>query len=271
MKNTNQITDLTIPADALDFWMVADLINTLSGRTGADDAMAALEDWAAENAVAFALKYANDGNADDAAALLEIYDGDGQDDDNWADVIGAIDRARTNEWASRNWLEIKTRTVPVTSDENLHEIERTAAISGLTVTDYGVDDDGHPTDATIMGTADDIKLLDQLADHFNAPANVTFPGDADDAPEEIEEEAGDIYDRLVAAWRATANDNLDAILAANGQDAENEPNNVYRAGVFEGLAEAAAWMIYDTITPEDDADDINAIKAAVYRAYGVAI
>lgn len=95
--------------------------------------------------------------------------------------------------------------------------------------------------------------------------------DTDDAPEEIEEEAGDIFDRLVAAWRATANDNLDAILAANGQDAENEPNNVYRAGVFEGLAEAAAWMIYDTITPEDDADDINAIKAAVYRAYGVAI
>lgn len=105
----------------------------------------------------------------------------------------------------------------------------------------------------------------------DGPANVNLPGDTDDAPEEIEEEAGDIYDRLVAAWRATANDNLDAILAANGQDAENEPNNVYRAGVFEGLAEAAAWMIYDTITADDDADDINAIKAAVYRAYGVAI
>lgn len=119
----------------------------------------------------------------------------------------------------------------------------------------------------LLGTKE--EYLDIFGD--DGPANVTLPGDADDAPEEIEEEAGDIYDRLVAAWRATANDNLDAILTANGQDAENEPNNVYRAGVFEGLAEAAAWMIYDTITPEDDADDINAIKAAVYRAYGVAI
>lgn len=90
------------------------------------------------------------------------------------------------------------------------------------------------------------------------------------AADDDADDAGDIYDRLVAAWRATANDNLDAALQGNARDAENEPNNLYRAGVFAGLAEAAAWMIYATITPDDDADDINAITAAVYKAYGVA-
>jgi len=170
MKNTNEIKPLTI-TDGLDIFQAHALIDTLGGYKGTEAAIYAIEDWAAANAVAFAIKYANEGNADDAAALLEIYDGDGENDDDWVDVIAAIDRARTAEWASRSWLEIKTRTVPVTSREELREIERAAAISGLTVTDYGVDDDDNPTDATIMGTADDIKVLDQLAAHFNRPAN----------------------------------------------------------------------------------------------------
>lgn len=96
-----------------------------------------------------------------------------------------------------------------------------------------------------------------------APARICQTIDADDA--------GDVFDRLVAAWRANpANENIDDLLEANGLDTENEPGNLYRAGVFEGLAEAAAWMIYATITPEDDADDIHAITDAVYKAYGVA-
>lgn len=192
MATTNTITALTIPGDAINIFQAHDIIDTLSNYEGTENAIYAIEDWAAENAAAWAEKHANEGNHDDAAALLEIYNGDGADDDNWADVISAIDRARTNEWAGCNWLEIKTRTVPVTSEENLHEIERAAAISGLTVTDYGVDDDGRPTDATIMGTADNVKILDELAESFNTPTKVRLvatPGNFhdpadDDAPEE---------------------------------------------------------------------------------------
>lgn len=84
--------------------------------------------------------------------------------------------------------------------------------------------------------------------------------DADDDAAAIEAE--------VAAWRSNpANENLDAALKANARDTNSDPNNLYRAGVFAGLAEAAAWMIYGRgICP----DDINAINAAVYKAYGVA-
>lgn len=109
MKNTNQITDLTIPADALDFWMVADLINTLSGCTGADDAMAALEDWRDENAPAFAEKYALEGRTDDAETILGIYDGDLETDPDdpaydpdsiWTAAAAAIEKANAPEEAA---------------------------------------------------------------------------------------------------------------------------------------------------------------------------
>lgn len=59
--------------------------------------------------------------------------------------------------------------------------------------------------------------------------------------------------------------NIDAALRANGEDLSKDPNNIYRAGAFAGLAEAAAWMIYNTA----ELDDIHAITAAIYRAYGV--
>lgn len=268
MKNTNEIKPLTI-TDGLDVFQAHALIDTLSGYKGTEAAIYAIEDWAAENAVAFAIKYANEGNADDAAALLEIYDGDGEDDDNWADVISAIDRARTAEWASRNWLEIKTRTIPVTSKENLREIERAAAISGLTVPDYGVDDDGRPTDATIMGTADDIKALDALAAHFNhAPANEEPANEPAEIEKyfDIDDEWKTIYAE-VDRWRNDpANENHAAALEGNAIDAKNAPNNLYRAGVFAGLAEAAAWAIYARGICYDD---INAITAAIYKAYGL--
>lgn len=260
MKNTNEITPLVI-TDGLDIFQAHDLIDTLSGYKGTEAAIYAIENWVEENALAFAIKYANEGNADDAAALLEIYDGEGDDD--WADVIGAIDKARNAEWLNRSWLEIKSRTIPVAGRDDLRRIERAAAIAGATVSDYGVDDDDNPTDATILAPADKIEILNQLEKHFTAPAEEPAADDADDA--------GDIFDRLVAAWRSNpANEDLDAALKANARDTNNDPNNLYRAGVFAGLAEAAAWMIYATITPEDDADDINAITAAVYKAYGVA-
>lgn len=259
MKNANEITPLVI-TDGLDIFQAHDLIDTLSGYKGTEAAIYAIENWAEENAPAFAIRYANEGNADDAAALLEIYDGDGQDDDNWVDVIGAIDKARNAEWVNRSWLEIKAKTIPVTGRDDLRRIERAAAIAGATVSDYGVDDDDNPTDATILAPADKIEILNQLEKHFTAPAEEEPAADDADDAAAIEAE--------VAAWRSNpANENLDAALKANARDTNNDPNNLYRAGVFAGLAEAAAWMIYSRgICP----DDINAINAAIYRAYGVA-
>lgn len=263
MKNGNEITPLVITR-GLDIFQAHDLIDTLGNHKGTEAAIYAIEDWAAENAVAFALKYANEGNADDAAALLEIYDGDGGDDDNWADVIGAIDRARTNEWASRDWLEIKTRTVPVTSEENLHEIERAAAISGLTVTDYGVDDDGHPTDATIMGTADDIKLLDQLADHFNAPANEEPANDADD---DAPENKTDAYDAVWQYLGCPEGDFLKEILEEAAEDVRKDPTNLFKAGQFEGTARMlAAAIVNDGANKKES---VATITRAVYDYCGI--
>lgn len=63
-----------------------------------------------------------------------------------------------------------------------------------------------------------------------------------------------------------ANGNMDALLRENAKDAKVDPNNLFRAGVFEGLAEAAAWAIYSRTTLTDD---IAAIKAAIYKAYGL--
>lgn len=266
MKNTNEITPLVIKA-GLDIFQAHALIDTLSGYKGTEAAIYAIEDWAAANAPAFAIKYANEGDADDAAALLEIYDGDGEDDDNWVDVISAIDRARCAEWAGSSWLEIKTRTVPVTSREELREVERAAAISGLTVTDYGVDDDDNPTDATIMGNADKIEMLDQLAAHFNrkTDANEEPAGEQDPANEE------DPFDAAVANWRSDpGNRNLDAALRANAADTNANPANLYRAGVFAGMVEAAAWQIYARPEINEGLDDIHAIEEAIYQAYGVA-
>lgn len=315
MKNSNEITPLVI-TNGLDIFQAHDLIDTLSGYKGTEAAIYAIEDWAEENAPAFAIRYANEGNADDAAALLEIYDGDGQDDDNWADVIGAIDKARNAEWLNRSWLEIKSRTIPVAGRDDLRRIERAAAIAGATVSDYGVDDDDDPTDATILAPADKIEILDQLEKHFTAPAEeepekIILDADEYDGARlnaiidcrGYDASATNVYDPRtreetiwvagkdravviaayaedrttedffleaeVAAWKGNpANEDLDAALEANARDTNNDPNNLYRAGVFAGLAEAAAWMIYGRgICP----DDINALTAAVYKAYGVAL
>lgn len=265
MKNKNEITPLTITA-GLDVFQAHALIDTLSGYKGTEAAIYAIEDWAAENAVAFAIKYANEGNADDAAALLEIYDGDGGDDDNWADVISAIDRARIDEWAGRNWLEIKTRTVPVTSEENLHEIERAAAISGLTVPDYGVDDDGRPTDATIMGTADDIKALDQLAAHFNhAPANEEPANNADD---DAPENKTDAHAAVAEYLGCPEGEFLKEILEEAAEDVKKDPTNIFKAGYFEGMARMLAAAIVND--GANNNESVATITRAAYDYCGIA-
>lgn len=110
------------------------------------------------------------------------------------------------------------------------------------------------------------------ADDLRKRLNITYGSGAAPAEEEpaADDDAddADAIEAEVAAWRENpANDDLDAALKANARDTNNDPNNLYRAGVFAGLAEAAAWMIYSRgICP----DDINAITAAVYKAYGVA-
>lgn len=152
-------------------------------------------------------------------------------------------------------------TLPA-DDARAEQIEQIITRAGLDVslicnTNAG----GYTHNVTLLGDADDIEtLLEEITREI---------GPDDDANEEepTADGAGDIYDRLVAAWRADANEDLDAALEANARDTNNDPNNLYRAGVFAGLAEAAAWMIYSRGTCPDD---INAINAAIYKAYGVA-
>lgn len=93
---------------------------------------------------------------------------------------------------------------------------------------------------------------DETPANEDAPALIDYPG---------------FIDAAVKVWRDDL-DNIhhDAALEANARDTNEDPNNLYRAGVFAGLAEAAAWAIYNNC----EADDINAITAAIYKAYGVA-
>lgn len=128
------------------------------------------------------------------------------------------------------------------------------------MTDYGLDADDNPTDATIMGTADDIKVLDQLAAHFNrAAAN-------DDADDDAEDFGGSRYlAQVIADWRGRPeNAELDNLLEQNAIDTNNAPENLYRAGVFAGLVTALRTQISWA------SDDHNEIEAAIYKAYGVA-
>lgn len=119
MKNTNEITNLTIKGTDLDFWTVADLINTLSGIENADNVMMALEDWRDENAAAFAEKYANEGLTEAAETILGIYDGDLETDPDspcydpdsiWTNAAAAIKRAKGEDGE---------KAAPVNADEIL--------------------------------------------------------------------------------------------------------------------------------------------------------
>lgn len=112
-------------------------------------------------------------------------------------------------------------------------------------------------DARANGDTLAADIFSDLAEADDDPDDTAPETDADDDP----------YDTEVAAWISDPrNSNLDAALQANAIDTNNDPNNLYRAGVFAGMAEAAAWAIYATCK----VDDIHAITAAVYKAYGVA-
>ena len=183
---STEITPLVIPT--IDFFEAHNLINTLSENDGNDAAIIAIESWLDENAAAAAEEYARRGYADIAADILEIYGGEGDDD--WVDVVSAINAARANE---------------------------------------------------------------------EEPAN----------EEPAREE--DPFDAAVANWRsAPENRNLDAALRANAADTNANPANLYRAGVFAGMVEAVAWQIYTRPEITGGYDDIHAIEAAIYQAYGVA-
>lgn len=104
---------------------------------------------------------------------------------------------------------------------------------------------------------------DMAAADDDAELGAEEPDDAEEAANVDPEEA--YLAETIAAWRARPeNADLDALLEANAIDTSARPENLYRAGVFEGLAAALhtqiAWAT----------DDYNEIQAAIYKAYGVA-
>lgn len=135
-------------------------------------------------------------------------------------------------------------------------------------------------------TAANIDLAEAVAERNACPVSLTADDDARELRatgtaaaiedffaycKEAAEEAANVdpeeayLAETIAAWRARPeNAELDALLEANAIDTSASPENLYRAGVFEGLAAALhtqiAWAT----------DDYNEIQAAIYKAYGVA-
>lgn len=112
--------------------------------------------------------------------------------------------------------------------------------------------------------------IEDLAEAYEACFEEDTDEDTDDADTGEDEDTRtglEMYLDLAtqAYLDAPENSHLEAALQANAIDTNNDPNNLFRAGVFEGLAQAAAWGIYAT----SKVDDIHAITAAVYKAYGV--
>lgn len=145
-------------------------------------------------------------------------------------------------------------TLPA-DDAKIEEVEQAITRTGLDVTVTAkTNAGGYATQAILSGDADDIQtILEEIA--------------APDTDEDTRTGAELYLDMATQAYLdAPENSNLEAALQANATDTNNDPDNLFRAGVFAGLAEAAAWGIYAT----SKVDDINAIKAAVYKAYGVA-
>lgn len=93
----------------------------------------------------------------------------------------------------------------------------------------------------------------------DAPAN-------DDADDDAEDFGGSEYlAQIIADWRGRPeNAELDNLLEQNAIDTNNDPTNLYRAGVFAGLVTALRTQISWA------SDDHNEIEAAIYKAYGVA-
>lgn len=198
----------------------------------------------------------------------------------------ANDRAAGADAAQRAWLqEMVAEYLEIFETNPADDLRKRLGKEAETITRTALS--GHEY------TAANIDLAEAVAERNACPVSLT----ADDNARELratgtaaaiedffayckeaaraaeEEPAADADDAAtieaeVAAWRSNpANEDLDAALKANARDTNGDPNNLYRAGVFAGLAEAAAWMIYGRgICP----DDINAITAAVYKAYWVA-
>lgn len=105
--------------------------------------------------------------------------------------------------------------------------------------------------AALFAEDEDEDEDEEEQDEENSKPAATYPG---------------YIEALVDAWRSDpANKNTEAALAANAEDVKRDPNNLYRAGVADGLVEAAAWQIY----ANSEIDDIVAIRAAVFHAYGL--
>lgn len=148
------------------------------------------------------------------------------------------------------------------------------------IEEHEEDGDNHSEAETLRDWIEDnaANFLEDARAARDFPAIDFFEGltEEEDNEEEPEPEAEGTdgprwypgyIDTLVKVWQTSPeNRNIEHALEANAIDAKAQPENLYRAGVFAGLAEAAAWTIYDS----SEADDINAITAAIYRAYGVA-
>lgn len=173
-------------------------------------------------------------------------------------------RERLERHAADAGEECDAYTLPA-DDARAEQIEQIISRDSLDVnlicnTNAG----GYTHNVTLLGDADDIEtLLEEITEELGA---------TEEEPEEDNRTGLEMYlDMAAQAYLDDpANENLDAALEANAKETKRDPNNLYRAGVFAGLAEAAAWGIYSRQEITGDADDINAITAAVYRAYGVA-
>lgn len=119
--NLRYITPITIANP--DFFTVCEIIDTLSGIEGADEATEVLEFWRDQNATNAAYNYAITGRPDLAETIMGIYDGDLETDaDNacfdpdsdWRPVADAINAARNPEPAP---TKVTIRATP----GNFHE------------------------------------------------------------------------------------------------------------------------------------------------------
>ncbi len=153
-------------------------------------------------------------------------------------------------------------TLPADEDK-AREIEQAATRLGLGVeivckTNAG----GYVTTAEILGDTNEIEaLLAEIGE-----AQQTDP-EANEAPEDTRTGAELYADLLVQAFLdAPENSILDKTVGAAAREARDFPNDLYRAGYFDGMAELVAKMI----CLRNDFQDIPTLKAAIYKAYQVA-
>ena len=100
-----------------------------------------------------------------------------------------------------------------------------------------------------------------------AAAVAAYEAEANETPEDTRTGAELYADLLVQAFLdAPENSILDKTVGAAAREARDFPNDLYRAGYFDGMAELVAKMI----CLRNDFQDIPTLKAAIYKAYQVA-